>query len=70
MSFLSARSRAGLSQAAVAEKLGISSASVCQWETGKNLPRADKLPEIAALYGCTVDDLLAKETQLPDPPTS
>lgn len=63
MSFLSARSKAGLSQAAVAEKLGISSASVCQWETGKNLPRADKLPEIAALYGCTVDELLSTEAE-------
>lgn len=70
MSFLSARSKAGLSQAAVAEKLGISSASVCQWETGKNLPRADKLPEIAALYGCTVDELLADETHPTNAPTS
>lgn len=69
MSFLSARTSAGLSQAAVAEKLGISAASVCQWETGKNLPRADKLPEIAALYGCTVDQLLAEEASTPDAPT-
>ena len=70
MSFLSARTNAGLSQAAVAEKMGISAASVCQWETGKNLPRADKLPEIAALYGCTVDELLADEPRAPDAPTS
>ena len=70
MSFLSARTNAGLSQAAVAEKMGISAASVCQWETGKSLPRADKLPEIAALYGCTVDELLADETPTLDAPTS
>ena len=59
MSFYQARKKAGLTQAVVAEKLGITAASVCQWETGKNLPRAEKLPEIAALYGCTVNDLLA-----------
>ena len=64
MSFYQARKKAGLTQAVVAEKLGITAASVCQWETGKNLPRAEKLPEIATLYGCTVNDLLA------DNPTS
>lgn len=58
MSFLSARIKAGLSQAAVAERLGITAASVCQWETGKNLPRTSLLRDIAALYGCTVDELL------------
>ena len=61
MSFLSARKKAGLSQADVAEKFGISAASVCQWETGKSLPRTDKLVEIATLYGCTVDELLAPD---------
>lgn len=67
MSFYQARKKAGLTQAVVAEKLGITAASVCQWETGKNLPRAEKLPEIAALYGCTVNDLLSddEETTVP-----
>lgn len=65
MSFLSERLKNGLSQAAVAEALGVSAASVCQWETGKTQPRAEKLPVIAALYGCTVEDLLS-----PDTPTS
>lgn len=61
MSFLSARHRAGLSQAAVAKRLGISSVAVCQWETGKNLPRTALLCEIASLYGCTVDELLSTD---------
>lgn len=65
MSFLQARKKAGLTQAVVAEKLGITAASVCQWETGKNLPRAEKLPEIATLYGCTVNDLLSDEEESP-----
>lgn len=64
MSFLSARKKAGLSQATVAEKFGIAPASVSQWETGKTAPQTDRLLEIAALYGCTVDELLT-----PDVPT-
>ena len=68
MSFLSARKKAGLSQADVAMKLGIKSASVCQWETGKTSPRSTLLPKIAALYGCTVDELLTPDG--PDVPTS
>lgn len=61
MSFLSARRKAGLTQAAVAEHLDVSAASVCLWETGKTMPDARKLPVIAKLYGCTVDELLADE---------
>jgi transcriptional regulator with XRE-family HTH domain len=58
LSFLSARRKANLSQAAVAEKFGISAAAVSQWETGKTIPRGEKLREIAEMYGCTVDELL------------
>ena len=58
MSFASARTKAGLSQAAVGAELGISAASVCQWETGKTMPNPKKLPLIANLYGCTIDELL------------
>lgn len=61
MSFLSARKKAGLSQAEVAEKLGISSAAVCQWETGKTMPDPRKLPKIAELLNCPVDDLLSPD---------
>lgn len=63
MSFLSARKKAGLSQIAVGEKLGVAAASVCQWETGKTYPDSRRLPEIAKLYGCTVDELLADDTE-------
>ena len=59
MSFYSARKKAGLSQAAVADKLGISAAAVSMWETGKNWPTGPRLAEIAKLYGCTVDELVS-----------
>ena len=59
MSFLAARTKAGLSQVKVGKALGISDAAVSLWETGKTLPRAALLIKLAALYGCTVDELLA-----------
>lgn len=65
MSFLSARLKAGLSQAAVAEKIGVTATSVCQWETGKTMPRASLLRTIADLYGCTVDELLTHDAPKP-----
>lgn len=59
MGFKSARIAAGLSVREVMEKLGVSDAAVYQWETGVQAPRASRLPQIAELYGCTVDDLLS-----------
>ena len=58
MSFSSARLAAGLSVQQVIEKLKVSDAAVYMWETGQQHPRASRLPEVAALYGCTVDELL------------
>lgn len=62
MAFASARNHAGISQREAAEKLDVSPAAVAQWETGKTRPRAALLPKIAELYGCTVDELLKKDT--------
>lgn len=52
---------AGLSVRQVIEKLKVTDAAVYMWETGTQAPRTSRLPEIAALYGCTVDELLRKE---------
>lgn len=59
MSFSSARIKTGLSQAAVAERMGVTDAAVSMWETGKTRPRASLLVKLAGLYCCTVDELLA-----------
>lgn len=58
MTMAFARKRAGLLQRQVAEALGVSMGTVAMWDTGRNNPRADMLPKIAKLYGCTVDELL------------
>ena len=55
------RKRSGLTQSDVSNALGLKHKSaVSKWETGGSLPRADMLPKIAALYNCTVDDLLGE----------
>lgn len=54
------RVRAGLTQKKVAEALGTAQSTIAMWENGISLPRADKLPEIAKLYGCTVDELFGE----------
>ena len=58
MGFKQARINAGLSVRQVMKALNVSDAAVYQWETGVFLPSAKRLPEIAKLYGTTVDDLL------------
>ena len=45
-------------QKRLACKLNVSQQSVAKWETGGSLPRAELLPKIAKLLGCTVDELL------------
>lgn len=55
------REQAGLSVKQVMEALHVSDAAVYFWETGAYTPSVKKLPALAQLYGCTVDDLLRKE---------
>ena len=55
------RKKAGLSQEAAAEKIGVSRQTVAKWESGESVPdilRCDKLSE---LYGVSLDDLLHGE---------
>ena len=61
MGFRNARIAAGLSVSQVMEALKVSDAAVYQWETGVTAPSSKRLPEIAKLYGCTIDELLAHE---------
>ena len=61
MSFRESRQKAGLTQTKVAEIMGVSCGAVSQWENGLTQPRAKDLPKLAALYGTTIDELLAPE---------
>ena len=46
-------------QREVAKRLGVKESAVSTWERGISKPRADKLPALAKLYGCTIEELLA-----------
>lgn len=61
-SIKSRRESLGMTQKELAEKLRVSQQAVTKWETGENRPRAEKLPEIARLLGCSVDDLFKDKT--------
>lgn len=63
MSFRSARLAAGLSIRQVMDEMHVSDAAVYMWETGQHKPRTGKLLKIAALYGCTVEDLLKADKE-------
>ncbi len=52
-----ARVNAGLSQEEVAKFLKISNTTLCNWETGKTRPSAEKIAELCKLYKCPFDIL-------------
>lgn len=52
------RIAAGLSQKALAAKLGVAQSMVSCWETGENAPNIKNAVALAKIFGCTVDDLL------------
>lgn len=52
------RLRSGMTQQELAEKLHVTQGAVSQWELGGSSPTVRKLPEIARLFECTVDELL------------
>ena len=51
------RERLGISQSELARRMGVKHRSVIQWETGKAMPTADKLPKLAAILEVTIDEL-------------
>lgn len=60
---LALRTRAGLSQEELAEKLNVSRQSVSKWESGGSIPGIDKILEMSRLYGISTDYLLKDELE-------
>ncbi len=61
-----ARDLAGLPQAAVAERLGVTRATVIAWEGGATEPPSIDLQRLADLYHLTLDQLTGR-APLPPP---
>lgn len=58
------RRKAGLTQDTLAEQMGVSKSSVSKWETGHAYPDILLLPELAALFNISLDELVGYEPQL------
>ena len=57
-SLFQGRKQSGMSQEAVAEKLGVSRQTVYKWETDETLPDIRQAKRLAMLYGLTLDELI------------
>lgn len=53
------RLKAGLSQQALADILGVRQQAVAKWESGVAYPRAQQLPALAEALGCEIGELYA-----------
>lgn len=53
------RLRAGLTQVEAASELNVSQSTISTWENGTNFPTGSKIPAIARLYGCEINELYA-----------
>lgn len=56
---LELRTRRGLSQAELAEMLGVTNKAVSKWETGRSKPTTDGIRKLAALFRIDVNELLS-----------
>ena len=51
------REKAGLQQKQLAERMGVLTTAVSNWESEVALPRARQLPLLAQVLGCSIDEL-------------
>ncbi|MFJ7969418.1 helix-turn-helix transcriptional regulator [Streptomyces sp. NPDC096324] len=55
------RREAHLKQADVADGVGVTAARVSAWETGRSVPDPEKLPGLARVLDCDLDELFPRE---------
>jgi len=53
------RKQRGMNQEQLGERLGVTNKTVSRWETGKYMPDIDKLQELSAVLGISINELLA-----------
>lgn len=61
---MQARKKAGLSQEAVAEKLGVSRQTISKWETDETVPDIYQSKKLAKLYHLSLDELIEFDVEL------
>ena len=56
------RREAGLSQEALAERMGVSRQAVSKWEKSQSFPDTENLLALAALFGVSADELADRKS--------
>ena len=55
------RKKNKISQLELARILKVGQSTVSMWETGDIMPRADKMPMLAKILNCSIDDLFKND---------
>ena len=55
------RTKNGLTQEQLAEKVFVSRVAVAKWESGRGYPNLDSLKMLAKVFNVSIDDLLSSE---------
>ena len=58
------RKEKGITQDELAAYMGVSKASVSKWETGQSYPDITFLPQLAAYFNISIDDLMGYTPQM------
>ena len=56
------RESKGMTQNHIGEYLKVNRSTVAMWESGKSKPRADLIPKLAEVLGCSIDELFTKKS--------
>lgn len=58
MTLKAARVNIGITQKEAAKRLKVSNKTLCHWENGISVPKADKIDSICSLYNVAYDNLI------------
>ncbi len=58
------RKAKNMTQMELADRMNISFQAVSNWERGNSMPDISKLPELAELFGVSIDEILGKKSDL------
>ena len=57
------RKRRKMSQESLASLIGVTQGAVSQWESGKTMPTAQNIIDLARILDCTTDDILITDKE-------
>lgn len=50
------RKKAGLTQQELADRIAVDRTAITHWEAGEFKPRSERLPQLAKVLNCTIDE--------------